>query len=89
MEAVQKGGPAEAQQSGFAGERRSSGATELLPLKAKRRIWSLRRRGAPFSTIFLHAKKDMATGGRWFRRAVGKKRAAKDGVPEGRKLNEE
>ena len=64
VEAVQKGGPAEAQQSGFGGERRSSGATELLPLKAKRRMWSLRRRGVSFSDIFLHAKKDVAAGDR-------------------------
>ena len=64
VEAVQKGGPAEAQQSGFGGERRSSGATELLPLKAKRRMWSLRRRGTPFFHIFRRATKDMATGGR-------------------------
>ena len=40
-----------------------SGTTELLPRKAKRRMWSLRRRGAPFSTIFLHEKKDGAPGG--------------------------
>ena len=48
-EAVQKGAPAKAQQSGFGGERRSSGTTELLPLKAKRRMWSLRRRDGPKS----------------------------------------
>ena len=64
--------PAKAQRSGFGGERRSSGATELLPLKAKRRMWSLRRRGTPFSSIFLHAKKDVAVGDRWLSRAVGK-----------------
>ena len=62
-------GPAKAQRSGFGGERRSSGTTELLPRKAKRRMWSLRRRGASFSSIF--------------------RRAAKDRVPEGRKLSEE
>ena len=49
VEAVQKGGPAKAQRSGFGGERRSNGMTELLPLKAKRRIWSLRRRDGPKS----------------------------------------
>ena len=43
------GAPAKAQQSGFGGERRSSGTTELLPLKAKRRMWSLRRRDGPKS----------------------------------------
>ena len=69
VEAVQKGAPAKAQRSGFGGERRSNGMTELLPRKAKRRMWSLRRRGTPFSSIF--------------------RRAAKDGVPEGRKLSEE
>ena len=37
--------------------------TELLPLKAKRRIWSLRRRGTPFSPIFRRATKDGAPGG--------------------------
>ena len=37
-----------------------------------------------FFHIFLHAKKDIATGGRWFRREVGKKRAAKDGATGGR-----
>ena len=42
-------GPAKAQRSGFGGERRSSGTTELLPRKAKRRMWSLRRRGGPKS----------------------------------------
>ena len=74
-------GPAKAQRSGFGGERRSSGTTELLPRKAKRRMWSLRRRGTPFSPIFLQTKKDGATGGRWFSRAVGKKRTKKDMVP--------
>ena len=39
-----------------------------------------------FFHIFLHAKKDMATGGRWFSRAVGKKRATKDGATGGRQL---
>ena len=58
-------GPAEAQQSGFGGERRSSEMTELLPLKAKRRIWSLRRRGTPFSSIFRRATKDGVPEGRW------------------------
>ena len=57
-------GPAKAQRSGFGGERRSSGTTELLPLTAKRRMWSLRRRGTPFSPIFRRATKDMAAGGR-------------------------
>ncbi len=66
------GAPAEAQRSGFGGERRSSGTTELLPLKAKRRMWSLRRRGVSFSTIFLQTKKDGAPGGRWKSSAVGK-----------------
>ncbi len=65
-------GPAKAQRSGFGGERRSSGTTELLPLKAKRRMWSLRRRGTPFSSIFRRAAKDGATGGRWSRRAARK-----------------
>ena len=51
-------GPAKAQRSGFGGERRSSGTTELLPRKAKRRMWSLRRRGTPFSPIFRRATKD-------------------------------
>ena len=49
VEAVQKGAPAKAQRSGFGGERRSNGMTELLPRKAKRRIWSLRRRDGPKS----------------------------------------
>ena len=40
-----------------------SGTTELLPRKAKRRMWSLRRRGVSFFDIFLHAKKDIAHGG--------------------------
>ena len=57
------GAPAKAQRSGFGGERRSSGTTELLPRKAKRRMWSLRRRGTPFSPIFLQTKKDGAPGG--------------------------
>ena len=65
-------GPAEAQQSGFGGERRSSGATELLPLKAKRRMWSLRRRGVSFSPIFLQTKKDGVPEGRWSSIAVSK-----------------
>ena len=65
-------GPAKAQQSGFGGERRSNGMTELLPLKAKRRIWSLRRRGTPFSPIFRRATKDGAHGVRRLSRAVGK-----------------
>ena len=42
-------GPAKAQRSGFGGERRSNGTTELLPRKAKRRMWSLRRRDGPKS----------------------------------------
>ena len=46
---MQNGGPAKAQRSGVGGERRSSGTTELLPLKAKRRMWSLRRRDGPKS----------------------------------------
>ena len=78
-------GPAKAQRSGFGGERRSSGTTELLPLKAKRRMWSLRRRGAPFSSIFLHEKKDGVPEGRWKSSAVGKKRIAKDIAPGGRR----
>ena len=41
--------------------------------------------GTPFSPIFRRATKDGATGGRWFSRAVGKKRTAKDRVPEGRR----
>ena len=63
VETVQKGAPAKAQRSGFGGERRSSGTTELLPRKAKRRMWSLRRRGTPFSPIFRRATKDGAPGG--------------------------
>ena len=59
-----KGAPPKPNVSGFGGERRSSGTTELLPRKAKRRMWSLRRRGASFSTIFLQTKKDIAPGGR-------------------------
>ena len=66
------GAPPKPNVSGFGGERRSSGTTELLPRKAKRRMWSLRRRGAPFSTIFLQTKKDMAHGVRWTSRAVRK-----------------
>ena len=58
------GAPPKPNASGFGGERRSNGMTELLPLKAKRRMWSLRRRGVSFSTIFLQTKKDGATGGR-------------------------
>ena len=65
-------GPAKAQRSGFGGERRSSGTTELLPRKAKRRMWSLRRRGTPFSPIFRRATKDGATGGRQLPNAAGK-----------------
>ena len=66
-------GPAKAQRSGFGGERRSSGTTELLPRKAKRRMWSLRRRGTPFSPIFRRATKDGATGGRRMPNAASKK----------------
>ena len=40
-----------------------------------------------FFDIFLHAKKDIATGGRWFSREVGKKRAAKDGAVGDRQLS--
>ena len=36
--------------------------------------------GVSFFDIFLHAKKDIATGGRWFSREVGKKRTTKDGA---------
>ena len=43
------GAPPKPNVSGFGGERRSSGTTELLPLKAKRRMWSLRRRDGPKS----------------------------------------
>ena len=46
--------------------------TELLPLKAKRRIWSLRRRGTPFSSIFRRATKDGAPGGRKYANLVCK-----------------
>ena len=59
-----------------------SGTTELLPRKAKRRMWSLRRRGVSFFDIFLHPKKDIATGGRWFRREVGKNVQRKMEPPE-------
>ena len=65
-------GPAKAQRSGFGGERRSSGTTELLPRKAKRRMWSLRRRGASFSSIFRRAAKDGVPEGRSSRREVVK-----------------
>ena len=78
-------GPAKAQRSGFGGERRSSGTTELLPRKAKRRMWSLRRRGTPFSSIFRRAAKDGVPEGCWKSRAVGKKRTAKDIAPGGRR----
>ena len=57
------GAPPKPNVSGFGGERRSSGTTELLPRKAKRRMWSLRRRGTPFSPIFRRATKDRAPGG--------------------------
>ena len=57
------GAPPKPNVSGFGGERRSSGTTELLPRKAKRRMWSLRRRGTPFSPIFRRATKDGAPGG--------------------------
>ena len=76
-------GPAKAQRSGFGGERRSSGTTELLPLKAKRRMWSLRRRGTPFSPIFRRATKDGATGGRQLPNAAGKNAKQNDCAPEG------
>ena len=76
-------GPAKAQRSGFGGERRSSGTTELLPRKAKRRMWSLRRRGTPFSPIFRRATKDGATGGRQLPSAAGKKEKRKIMPPEG------
>ena len=82
VEAVQKGGPAKAQRSGFGGERRSSGTTELLPRKAKRRMRSLRRRGTPFSPIFRRATKDGATGGRQLPNAAGKKEKRKIAPPE-------
>ena len=49
-----------------------SGATELLPLKAKRRMWSLRRRGTPFFPIFRRATKDVATGGHWLTTELSK-----------------
>ena len=42
-----------------------------------------------FFDIFLHAKKDIATGGRWFSREVGKKRTAKDIAPGGRRNSRE
>ena len=76
-------GPAKAQRSGFGGERRSSGTTELLPRKAKRRMWSLRRRGTPFSPIFRRATKDMATGGRRNSREVGENAKSKISPPKG------
>ena len=76
------GAPAKAQRSGFGGERRSSGTTELLPLKAKRRMRSLRRRGTPFSPIFRRATKDGATGGRQLPNAAGKKEKRKITPPE-------
>ena len=66
------GAPPKPNASGFGGERRSNGMTELLPLKAKRRIWSLRRRGTPFSSIFRRATKDGATGGRRLPNAANK-----------------
>ena len=66
------GAPPKPNVSGFGGERRSSGTTELLPRKAKRRMWSLRRRGTPFSPIFRRATKDGATGGRQLPNAAGK-----------------
>ena len=56
--------------------------TELLPLKAKRRIWSLRRRGTPFSPIFRRATKDGATGGRRLSSEVGKNVKHKKQPPE-------
>ena len=68
-----KGAPPKPNVSGFGGERRSSGTTELLPRKAKRRMWSLRRRGTPFSSIFRRAAKDGVPEGRWSRRAVSEK----------------
>ena len=52
--------------------------TELLPLKAKRRIWSLRRRGVSFSSIFRRATKDGAHGVRRNSREVGKNEKQKD-----------
>ena len=48
--------------------------TELLPLKAKRRIWSLRRRGLSFSSIFRRATKDGVPEGRWRTQMYEKKR---------------
>ena len=75
-------GPANAQRRGFGGERRSNGMTELLPLKAKRRIWSLRRRGTPFSSIFRRAAKDGVPEGRWSSKAVGKNVKSKISPPE-------
>ena len=75
-------GPAKAQRSGFGGERRSSGTTELLPRKAKRRMWSLRRRGTPFSSIFRRAAKDGVPEGRRSRRAPGKNVKRKTQPPE-------
>ena len=80
------GAPAKAQRSGFGGERRSSGTTELLPRKAKRRMWSLRRRGTPFSPIFRRATKDGATGGRQLPSAAGKKEKQKSMAPGGLRL---
>ena len=59
-----------------------SGTTELLPRKAKRRMWSLRRRGASFSPIFLQTTKDGATGGRQLPSASGKKEKRKITPPE-------
>ena len=75
-------GPTKAQRSGFGGERRSSGTTELLPLKAKRRMWSLRRRGTPFSSIFRRAAKDGVPEGRWKSRTAGKNVQRRMGPPE-------
>ena len=82
-------GPAKAQRSGFGGERRSSGTTELLPLKAKRRMWSLRRRGTPFSPIFRRATKDGATGGRCPPNAAGKNAKQNDCATGGRWFSRE
>ena len=62
-----------------------SGTTELLPRKAKRRMRSLRRRGTPFSPIFLQTKKDGATGGRQLPSAAGKNVKQNDCTTGGRK----
>ena len=63
------------------------GPTHVSPpnprIKARFQRAALEPFGLSFSPIFLQTKKDMATGGRWSRRAPGKNVKSKTSPPEG------